>query len=315
MLLAVSSNRRVTFLWGVKLEFAKPSKTFQEQIEILESRGMIISDHGSAAHYLKHLNYYRLRGYWLPLEADQKAHLFKSGVTFEDVLNLYIFDRELRLLVLDAIERIEVSLRTQWAYQLAHGHGPHAYLDASLCKNARWHANNLSSLMKELERSDEVFVSHYSETYTVPESPPVWAVCEVMSLGLLSRWYKSLRPANTRSAIARAYNLPDRVLESFVEHMAYIRNICAHHSRLWNRCMTKTMELPRTKPKGLSVNFDHQQERKLYNTLVMIAYFMDMISPDHHWKKRLFHLFEAHEIDAQAMGFPMDWRERPIWKI
>ncbi|WP_260843131.1 Abi family protein [Sedimenticola selenatireducens] len=296
------------------MQFTKPPKSFQEQIGILESRGMIISDHGSAAHYLSHLNYYRLRGYWLPFEADQKAHSFKSGVTFDDVLNLYIFDRELRLLALDAIERIEVSLRTQWAYHLARLHGPHAYLNAGLSKNPRWHANNLSSLMKELERSDEVFVSHYNETYSVPESPPVWAVCEVMSLGLLSRWYKSLRPASTRTAIARTYDLPDRVLESFVEHMAYIRNICAHHSRLWNRRMTKTMELPRTKPKGLSANFDHQQERKLYNTLVMIAYFMDMISPDHHWKKRLFHLLEEHKIDARAMGFPTDWQSRSIWQ-
>jgi len=313
MLLAVSSNRRVTFFWGEKMQFNKPPKSFQEQVEILESRGMVITDHASAACYLSHLNYYRLRGYWLPLEADQKDHQFKPGVTFEDALNLYIFDRELRLLVMDAVERIEVSLRTQWAYHLAQDHGPHAYLDPVLCKNPRWHERNLESLTKELERSDEVFISHYNSTYTAPESPPVWVVCEVMSLGLLSRWYKSLRPAHTRAAIAKTYNLPDRVLESFIEHMSYIRNVCAHHSRLWNRRMTKTMELPRTKPRGLSENFGHKQVRKLYNTLVMTAYFMDLISPGHHWKKRLFRLMEEHRIDPQAMGFPADWRNRPIW--
>lgn len=296
------------------MHFTKPPKTFQEQLGLLESRGMVIADRESANHYLKHLNYYRLRGYWLPREANPQSHQFKPGTTFEDVLNLYIFDRELRLLVIDAIERIEVSLRTQWAYNLAHQHGAHAYLDSQLSKNRHWHESNLASLNKELERSDEVFVGHYKDTYTHPNTPPIWAVCEVMSLGLLSRWYKSLRPSDTRAAIARTYQLSDKVLESFIEHLAYIRNVCAHHSRLWNRRMTKTMELPRTKPQELHQNFNPEQDRKLYNTLVMIAYFMDLISPNHHWKTRLKALIGNHTIDTKAMGFPTGWQALPVWQ-
>ncbi len=298
----------------MEMQFNKPPKSYQEQVELLKSRGMVITDHAKAAYYLSHLNYYRLRGYWLPLEEDQKSHKFKPGVTFEDALNLYVFDRELRLLVLDAVERIEVSLRTQWAYHLAHNHGSHAYMAPALCRNPRWYESNLELLKKELQRTDEVFVNHYNHTYRTPETPPIWVVCEIMSLGLLSRWCKGLRPAHTRRAIANIYSLPDRVLDSFVEHLAYIRNICAHHSRLWNRRMTKTMELPRTKPIGLSENFNHRQERKLYNTLVMMAYFMDIISPDHHWKSRLSGLIEAHQIEPKAMGFPDDWRNLSIWR-
>lgn len=298
------------------MQFTKTPKTFQEQLALLESRDMVIADHDSAIHYLKHLNYYRLRGYWLPLEADLHSHQFKPGTTFEDALNLYIFDRELRLLLIDAIERIEVSLRTQWAYNFSHQHGAHAYLEPALSKNRHWHESNLASLNKELERSDEVFVGHYNNTYTKPNTPPIWAVCEVMSLGLLSRWFKSLRPADTRAAIAKTYQLSDKVLESFIEHLSYIRNICAHHNRLWNRRMTKTMELPRTKPRELHRNFnlDPEQERKLYNTLVMIAYFMDMISPHHHWKARLKELIGNHTIDTQAMGFPENWQFLSLWK-
>lgn len=94
--------------------FDKPFQTIQQQVEILSNRGLITDD--GAEHYLKHLNYYRLSGYWLPFQIDTKEHLFKPNTNFSDVLNLYIFDREFRLLLLDAIERIEVSVRTHWAY-------------------------------------------------------------------------------------------------------------------------------------------------------------------------------------------------------
>ena len=105
---------------------------------------LTIENPDRAEHYLSHLNYYRLGAYWLPFEADHETHQFRPDASFDQVLNLYIFDRELRLLVMDAIERIEVSVRTRWAYHLAHTHGPHAYLDPALfketCESALWDA-------------------------------------------------------------------------------------------------------------------------------------------------------------------------------
>ena len=102
--------------------FAKPAKTFEEQVQLLQLRGMIVDDVKEAIFYLQHLNYYRLSAYWLDFELDHATHQFKPDTNFKDVLKLYIFDRELRLLVLDGIERIEVSVRSQWAYYLAHRH-------------------------------------------------------------------------------------------------------------------------------------------------------------------------------------------------
>lgn len=298
------------------MRFTKPATSFEEQAQLLESRGMDIPDKKAAIHYLSHLNYYRLGAYWLPFESEHDTHQFYSGVTFDDVLNLYVFDRELRLLVLDAIERIEVSIRTQWAYHMAHQHGAHSHLDPALSNN-KWHQGNLRSLKKELARSDEVFVHHYNNTYTEPaEVPPIWAACEVMSLGLLSRWNKSLKPAKTRSAIAKTYKLPVNVMISFVEHLAYVRNICAHHSRLWNRRMTKTMQIPHSRQLDLSqyFNTDNIAQRKLYNTLVMLAYLMDIVCPNHHWRSRLKELLSEHHIDVLMMGFPENWEELPIWQ-
>ncbi|MEO5354525.1 MAG: Abi family protein [Magnetococcus sp. XQGC-1] len=297
------------------MRFDKPPKTFEEQVALLQSRGMVVDDEGSARHYLAHLNYYRLTAYWLPFEADHASHLFKPGTRFEAVLNLYVFDRELRLLLLDAIERVEVSLRTQWAYHMAHSHGAHAFMEVSLCeKPDRWQ-RDMENLHEEIERSDEVFIQHYRNKYDDPELPPVWAVCEVMSMGLLSRWFTNLKPMPIRRKVAATYGLDDRVLQSFLRHLAYIRNLCAHHSRLWNRRFTVTMALPRTKPASLVADFHPAEDRKIYNTLVMLAWMMDRICPVHHWTARLLDLLKRHAILPEAMGFPQDFATRSIWRI
>jgi abortive infection bacteriophage resistance protein len=156
------------------MRYEKPPKTFDEQIDLLLSRGMVIEDRQAAHHYLSHLNYYRLTAYWLPFEADHASHTFHPDTNFNAVLNLYVFDRELRLLLLDAIERVEVSLRTQWAYHLAHDYGAHAYLHSAIARKPDWWQSNLDSLHGEIERADEEFIKHYKRTYTDPPTPPIW---------------------------------------------------------------------------------------------------------------------------------------------
>lgn len=297
---------------AVKRPFEKPATTYAQQVALLQQRGMVIDDPATAEFYLQHLNYYRLGAYWLPYEADHATHTFRAGTRFADVLNLYVFDRELRLLVLDAIERVEVSVRGQWAYQLAHRHGPHAHLDAALAfKPHLWQAN-LNKLTDEVDRSDEAFIKHLKATYTEP-LPPVWAVCEVMSLGLLSRWYNNLKPMPARRAIAAVYGVDERVLESWLRHLSLVRNTCAHHSRLWNREFTITPLLPRHKPAGLAAQCQ-AGSRKLYNSLVILLHCMDVIAPQHHWRARLKDLIARHAIPAAAMDFPAGWERMAIWQ-
>lgn len=290
--------------------FNKPFQAIQQQIEILIQRGMTIDV--DAEHYLKHLNYYRLSGYWLPFQQDKITHQFYEKTHFSDVLNLYMFDRDFRLLLLDAIERIEVSVRTQWAYYFSQKYGPHAYLNCHLSNNLQWHAQNLLSLEKERERSDEQFIEHFNNNN---DMPPIWAVCEVMSFGLLSRWLKSLKPSCCKNVIGKSYGLDYSVLVSFIEHLAYLRNLCAHHSRVWNRKMTKTMKVPQSKPMNLikCFNNDNNSVRKIYNTLVMIQYLLNIICPENHFKTRLIKLLSDHKIEYKAMGFPENWKTREIW--
>lgn len=294
----------------MKRPFSKPATTYAQQVALLAQRGMIIDD-ADAELYLQHLNYYRLGAYWLPFEADHNGHQFKPGTRFSEVLNLYVFDRELRLLVMDAIERLEVSVRGQWAYQLAHRHGPHAHLDAALF-NAKYRQGNLDKLSAEVKRSDETFIRHLLDTYS-EALPPVWAVCEVMSLGLLSRWYNDLKPMPTRRAIANVYGIDEEVLQSWLHHLSLVRNVCAHHARLWNREFTITPLLPKHKPAHLSAEF-LLGSRKLYNTLVILLHCMDTVCPRHHWRARLKTLLMNHAVPVVDMDFPNDWEQRAIWQ-
>lgn len=290
--------------------FTKAPTTYAQQIALLRSRGMTVEDDTSASFYLQHLNYYRLCAYWLPFEADHATHQFQPGTSFAAVVNLYVFDRELRLLILDAIERIEVSVRSQWAYQLAHRHGPHAHLNRAIHDPLYW-TEIRDHLQDEVNRSDEVFIKHMRDTYQ-EDLPPVWAVAEVMSLGLLSRWYSNLQPMPTRRAIADAYDVDEMVLQSWLRHLALIRNTCAHHSRLWNRSFPITPMRPQKRPSALPSEFQ-TGSRKLYNTLLILVHFMDIISPSHHWRQRLKALVTKHTPPLRAMGFPENWLERPIW--
>ncbi|RJX18077.1 MAG: Abi family protein [Desulfobulbus sp.] len=295
------------------MRFTKPPKTFAEQVELLTSRGMEVEDPERAERYLSHLNYYRLAAYWLPCEQDHPTHRFRPGTRFNTVLEHYIFDRELRLLVMDAIERLEVSLRTRWAYHLSHAYGPHAHLDGGIFKQGRWsHPDNVQNLKEVVRSSAEVFIRHF-DAYD-EELPPLWAICEIMTLGQLSKWYANLRHGRDRNAIARVYGLDEVNLTSFLHHLSIVRNLCAHHARLWNREFTFAWKLPRGKPAGLAENFNATDGKKIYNTLVMLAFLLDRINP-HSWKKRLGALFAKHpEVREGNMGFPGDWRERPIWR-
>jgi len=296
----------------VKRAFNKPPATHAEQVEPLLRRGMVIGDKAAAEFHLRHINFHRLSEYWRDFEVDPVTHRFRPGVDFTDVLKRYALDRELRLLVLDAVERVEVSVRSQWTYQMAHRHGAHAHLDsAHASSRARWE-QNLAKLTDETNRSHEVFIRQYKSNYA-EALPPVWIVSEVMSLGQLSRWYANLKPMRTRRAIADGYGADEQVLQSWLHHLAHLRNICAHHSRLWNRAFTIIPRLPRHKPAGLIEQCRHNS-RKAYNSLVILLYLMDCIVPGHHWRPRLKVWLSRMGADAAAMDFPDEWEQLPIWR-
>lgn len=298
------------------MKYDKPALTVDKQITQLALRGMGFADPQRAAHYLAELNYYRLSGYWLRREADHGAHRFRPGTTFENVLADYVFDRELKLLVLDAVERLEVSVRTRWAHQLGLRHGAHAHLDSTLFKprSQNWsHPVAVANLITGVEHSREGFICHLRTKYD-ELLPPIWASVEVMSLGQISRWFAHLRHAADRNAIATDYGMDEALLTSFLHHISVVRNICAHHARLWDRELTFKTQLPRKHPEALVASLDHGEVGRPYNTLTLLAWLLGRISPGQTWVRRVCGHVLQHPPAAEVMGFPADFRSRPIWQ-
>ena len=298
------------------MKYAKPALSLDEQIDQLARRGMAIPNRDSAAHYLRHINYYRLRAYWLPYEIPAQIdgdHAFRPGTAFPHIIELYTFDRRLRLLVMDAIDRFEVSLRTRWAHVLATRHGPHCYLDVELFRRPREHEKCLERLRQEYGRGHETFVSHYKATYTDPALPPIWAAAELLTFGQLSLWFQNLKAGEDRVEIASAYGVDEQIVKSAAHHFTYIRNVCAHHSRLWNREMTIQMKQPK-RPEWLGCAFHEAAPRRIYNTLVMLGHLLSIISPGSGWKAHVVELIHGHpHVDLAAMGFPRGWADLPLW--
>lgn len=298
--------------------FAKPSLKIDQQIVHLRAKGMTITDDAVAEYWLRHVSYYRLSAYWLYFEfpKGQAGPRFKAGTSFDKVTALYDFDRILRRLVMRGTEHVEVALRGSWAYQLAQLGDGHAYLRTKLYRDAREFRSSRSKLQQAVQRSSETYIDHYRRTYSSPKLPPVWMVAEMMSFGQLSRWYSNLTDRALRNQIAAPLGLPETVLVPLIRHVTDIRNICAHHGRLWNRGFLQPPKLAQ-KPLDLAATLDLQATQapaKLYNGLVMIGHVVRTVAPQSSWKADLrAHLRSHPEQDLKAMGFPADWDQRPLW--
>lgn len=301
------------------MTFGKPALTVNAQIDLLLERGMAIPNRERAQHYLSHINYYRLRAYWLPFETvptGDNPHAFTPDTRFETVLAIYVFDRNLRLLLLDAIERVEISLRTTLAQYLATTYGPFAHDKPALFKQQEDWRKSQDELRKEYQRSRETFAKHYRERYPELVTPPIWVACELMTLGHLSRWLKNLLKPEDRQHIADQYGLDERVLLSFTHHLTVVRNHCAHHGRVWNRRFALRFTPPTKKPKHIASAFNPSAPQLIYNTLTLLAYLLDRLSPAHTWRTEIHALLKAHpEIDTASMGFPEHWRETSLWRV
>lgn len=313
------------------MKFEKPPLTYSQQIALLESRGLTVPDHAQAEHYLKHISYYRLSAYALPFQKTKDQ--FNAGTTFNDLLNLYLFDRELRIIVFDAVERIEVAIRAQIIYQLAHKYGSHwqdeptifvpAYTSRTGTPVDIFAETQKVILAHCMNKRPEVFIKHYTTKYTQPTAPPSWMCIELLTIGELSRLYAGLKDNADKKEVANYFGLHHTLFESWLHALTYVRNICAHHSRLWNREFgiqpnvpkKNKLPLPWLSAKGIS-------NSRCFYFMCVLKYFLQTINPDGHFKNRLITLFQEHPtVPIQFLGIPttaagelIDWQNEPVWK-
>ncbi len=210
------------------MKYTKPPLSIPEQISRLKLRGLNFSDEIKAAHYLSNISYYRLRAYTFPFQDNNDpAHPFNHTISFEEIIQLYVFDRKLRLLVFNAIEKIEVALRTKIVYEFSMTFGSHWYEDGNMYRDNYHFNRNIATLYDEINRSTETFIQHYKNTYTSPINPPAWMSLEVVSMGLLSKLFSNLKKGSEKKRVATEFGLTNPViLESWMHAFANLRNVC-----------------------------------------------------------------------------------------
>lgn len=319
------------------MSYTKPWTSYEQQLQQLITRRMGVTDEAKALEYLERIGYYRLSGYWYDMRewtpaangSGQRTVLesFKPDTRFKDVTALYVFDKRLRMLALDALERIEIALRVDISHRLGQKN-PFAYLDPShfhenfairINPQTRRTAHQawLEAQDKLIGRSREKFIEHYHAKYSHPL--PIWVACEVWDFGCMSRLFSGL-PTGDQDEIAQGYGVPSgRVFSSWLRSLNFLRNVSAHHGRLWNRNVVDQPKLPR---RGSLPAFDAFQQRpqliaRPFLLLCICQHLMQAINPSSTWGGRLRdHLKTGFPdlghvgITLHGMGIDEGWEAR-----
>lgn len=297
-----------------KVPYGKVALSYQGQLNQLKSRGLIIENEAKALHILKNVSYYRLSGYWYPFLEDKQNHIFKSNASFDKAFKLYCFDRELRKLVSAEIEKVEVAIRAHMIYVLSHAYGAFWYTDASLFSNTFSHTKSIQSLVTEFNRSDEQFIKAFKDKYSDP-LPPSWIMFEITSFGVLSKLFDNLRPIPEKRIIANIFGLDEKTFASWIHSIVYVRNVCAHHTRLWNRVMRIQPRIPRN-PHNQWLNNSTLVNNRLFMVVSMILYLLNTVNPHNKFKLKIRNILSKYpDIDTFAMGFPSNWEAELIWQL
>ncbi|MFV0575744.1 MAG: Abi family protein [Vibrio sp.] len=314
------------------MSYSKPWHSYEEMVVKLRKRGLIITNEEKAISYLSRIGYYRLSGYWYSfrqqkyIDGEQvKMDFFQQGATFEKAVHLYIFDKKLRLLVMDALERIEIAFRVEIAHLLGQK-DKFAYLKPELFhasftarmskKGVTGHQSWLTKHEKLILRSKEKFIEHNKNKHGLPL--PIWISCEVWDFGCLSFLFGGMKEID-QDAIALKFGLTNgRVLASWLRSLNYLRNVCAHHSRLWNRNIVEKPKLPSNKIAPWVEQFilNDRLRSRPFLLFCIAQHLIKHINPNSTWGSRLSDLMLTElpnmtdmGLDLHSMGITENWTE------
>ncbi|MEZ9155672.1 MULTISPECIES: Abi family protein [unclassified Vibrio] len=328
------------------MAYDKPWHSCENMLVKLSERGLTITDENKAIAYLSRIGYYRLSGYWYAFremsgtccpvvkpngKKDGACRItldqFVTGAKFEDAVNLYVFDKKLRLLALDALERIEIAFRVEIAHLLGN-RDRFAYLDkeqffpkfskqinpkTGLTEHHDW----LTKQAGLINRSREKFIEHNKKKHGLPL--PIWIACEVWDFGALSLLYSGMKEED-QDVIAAKFGMSNgRVLAKWLRSLNYLRNVCAHHSRLWNRNIIDQPSLPSSNEIPWVSHFEGQGTERLrarpFMLFCIIKHLMDSINPNSTWWLRLTDLMMSEfpdmshiGLDIKSMGVVDEWQ-------
>lgn len=311
------------------MPYDKPWKNYHEQLDLLRDRGMIVADSERASRYLESIGYYRLSGYWYAFrrrQGDAVLDEYKPGTTFGNIIDLYVFDQRLRALVLEALERIEVALRVDVSHTLGKlhrfAHIKPDLFDADFSEKIQKngltrHHQWINKHARLVSRSKEKFVQHHRRKNGLPLA--IWVACEIWDFGALSTLYSGMRVAE-QGTIANRHGLASgRVFATWLRSLNYLRNVCAHYARLWNRNIIDQPSLPSTDALPWAGQFEgcpHARAR-CFLLLCLCKHLLAKVNPGSTWPERMrdhlrtFPDLQHVELGLSGMGAPADWED--VW--
>lgn len=285
-----------------ELKEHQPPMTIDEQIENLKSIGLIVDDEEYAKKILNDISYFRLiKAYSLNLK--QKNGTYNKDVTFKQIVDLYLFNANFRQLIFPEIEKVEVNVRCRIANYIAEKYGVLGYLESSNFTNTDYHETFMNDIEEEINRNSKApFVKNFCENYEGGYLP-IYALVEVFSFGTLSKFYKNMINAD-KKAVAQTFGVGYTYLESWLESISYVRNICAHYGRLYNAKMSKSPILYKEYTQlGIGNN-------RIFGVLLCLKH---LLKKDSHWilfVEQIEALFDKYEsVNIKTMGFPDNWKE------
>lgn len=280
------------------MEVKKPT-TFDEQVDIIRSKGFIVEDEDLCKKVFGRINYYRFSAYLLPFRKVDKTYY--SDVNFKQAYKIYEFDKKVRALILSAVEDIELYLRTQLAYYHSHKYGALGYLDKDNFNE--WHKQErFKQLIKDAieNNSSTLVVQHHIEKYE--GKFPLWVIIEYFSTGMLSYFFSDLLLQDKKVLAYEMYNAIPKQVDSWLRCFTDLRNRCAHYSRLY---FWKFTALP-TIPYG----FDYSVTQRLFDQMLVLKF----LHPDKkYWNTSFTLTLEAlveeylEYINLDHIGFPQNW--------
>ena len=298
----------------MKTNFIKPYSSPEQIVQILKTRGMLMEDEQKVENYLMNIGYHRLSAYIYPFYKNPKEDLLlKVGTTFKQALTLYRFDKKLRILLFNEIEKIEVAIRSILANV-----GCQELNDKYWITKPEYFANadkfnqTLAVIEKELASSKEDYIEDFRHNY-VEIYPPAWMITEVLSFGNLNYIYSNIASNKLMKRIAGYFGLKPQVFTSWLTVLANLRNMCCHHARIWNRDFMLNPAEPR-KMSNTWIDTSKIDKKRIFYRLCIIRYFLASISPNNNFNEKVANLLNCFpSIDITAMGFCNGWKHERLW--
>lgn len=296
------------------MRYNKQYSTPDELVQLLKNRGLVVEDEKAALQSIRSIGYYRLSAYLHPfLDIPKTSHVFKRDTTLNQAMHIYEFDRNLRLLIFNQIERIEIAVRSAIVnITCRNTNNPFWMTDACMYAHTDKFQKTIQLIDKELLTTREDFIKHFRETYIDPY-PPSWMLSEILPFGVLTRVYENISSNQIRKSIAQYFGLNIPVFASWLTIIAVTRNACCHHARIWNRKLSiRALQMNRWKSPWVS---ESVQQGRIFFTLCILKHFIDIVHPQNALKEELKTLLQAYpNVDITAMGFPKNWEEEPLWQ-